>query len=180
LFAILNLSIEANSREVGILKKPENSSGGSLARMSESLQSPSRRILLCDDSTVERHVLAQFLRSAGFAVQEAGDGDAAVVYIKNRPIDLILLDLNMPGSDGFDVLSYLQEHHRALPVILLSGMPLNQIQHKMHGLVTPELPPLLLKPIDPDQLLGLIDLQLSEQLFQSTTMNDPETGPASN
>jgi CheY-like chemotaxis protein len=70
----------------------------------------------------------------------------------------------MPGADGFEVLSYLQEHRRALPVILLSGMPLNQIQHKIHRLPTPELPPLLLKPIDPQQLLGLLDLQLSGDL----------------
>ena len=92
----------------------------------------------------------------------------------------MLLDLNMPGSDGFDVLSYLQEHRRSLPVILLSGMPLNQIQHKMHGLVTPELPPLLLKPIDPQQLLGLIDLQMSDEVFQTTAGDEAENQPSAN
>jgi two-component system chemotaxis response regulator CheY len=133
---------------------------------------------LCDDSTAERHALAQFLRSAGFEVEQAGDGEAAIVHVKNHPVDLILLDLNMPGADGFSVLSYLQEHRRSLPVILLSGMPLNQIQHKMHGLSTPELPPLLIKPIDPDQLLGLIDLQMSapldERFLQSASSNAGE------
>ena len=77
----------------------------------------------------------------------------------------------MPGSDGFDVLSYLQEHRRALPVILLSGMELNKIQHKMHGLPTPELPPLLIKPIDLQQLLGLLELQLSGG-FSSPTADE--------
>ena len=70
----------------------------------------------------------------------------------------------MPGVDGFDVLSYMQQHRRALPVILLSGMPLHQIQHKMHVLPEPELPPLLIKPIDTDQLIGVVELQLSGQL----------------
>lgn len=122
------------------------------------------RILLCDDSATERHALSHVLRDAGFAVEEAPDGDAAIAHVKHRPVDLVLLDLHMPGTDGFQVLGYLQEHRRALPVILLSGMPLNKIQHKMHNLPTPELPPLLIKPIVPEQLLGLVDLQLSGQM----------------
>ena len=122
------------------------------------------RLLLCDDSPVERLALAHFLRRTGYAVDEAGDGEAAILHIKHRPVDAVLLDLNMPDVDGFAVLSYLQEHRRALPVILLSGMPLHRIQHKIKDLPTPELPPLLIKPIDPDQLLTLIELQLSGEL----------------
>jgi CheY-like chemotaxis protein len=121
-------------------------------------------LLLCDDSPVERVALAQFLRGQGYEVDEAGDGDAALSHLKNRAVDLLLLDLQMPQLDGFAVLRYLQEHRRALPVILLSGMPLHKIQHKMHALPTPELPPLLIKPIDPEQLLGIVELQLSGQL----------------
>jgi twitching motility two-component system response regulator PilH len=126
-----------------------------------SATDPSPRILLCDDSPVERLALAHFLRGQGYAVDEAADGDAAILHLKNRTIDLVLLDLQMPDVDGFAVLKYLQEHRRALPTILLSGMPLHQIQHKMHGLPTPELPPLLIKPVDTDQLLGVVELQLS-------------------
>jgi DNA-binding response OmpR family regulator len=112
--------------------------------------------------------LARLLRDSGYQVDEAPDGAAAIEFIKQWPVDLMLLDLQMPGTDGFKVLSYLQEHHRALAVILLSGMPLNRIQHKMHGLPTPELPPLLIKPFDMDQLLALVELQLNGQLPQSS------------
>src|SRR5579862_8759291 len=132
--------------------------------MTAEIPQANSRLLLCDDSSAERHALAQLLREHGFDVDEASDGDGAIVHVKNKPCDLVLLDLNMPGADGFDVLTYLQEHHRALPVILLSGMPLNKIQHRIHALPTQELPPLLLKPIDPQQLLGLVDLQLSGEL----------------
>ncbi|HZL36265.1 MAG TPA: response regulator [Tepidisphaeraceae bacterium] len=135
------------------------------------------RILLCDDSAVERHALAHFLRDNGFAVEEAADGDAAISHVKHKPIDLMLLDLNMPGADGFDVLTYLQEHRRALPVILLSGMPLNKIQHKMHRLPSAELPPLLLKPIDTQQLLGLVDLQLSGHMPRASAADDNGDSP---
>ena len=133
------------------------------------------RILLCDDSPVERLALAHFLRGSGYQVDEAGDGDAAILHMKHREVDLVLLDLHMPEVDGFGVLTYLQEHRRGLPVILLSGMPLHKIQHKMHELPTPELPPLLIKPIDPDQLLGMIELQLSGQMPE---FDSPPDAPA--
>ena len=122
------------------------------------------RILLCDDSPVERMALAHFLRRNEFEVDEAEDGEAAIQHLKHRQVDLVLLDLQMPISDGFDVLCYLQEHRRSLPVILLSGMPADAIQHKMHVLPSRELPPLMLKPVDPDQLLNIVDLHLSGEL----------------
>ena len=95
---------------------------------------------------------------------EAGDGHQVLQHLKDCAVDLLLLDLHMPGGDGFEVLKYLQEHRRALPVILLSGMPVDDIQQEMHRLRKQELPPLLLKPIDPEQLLQIVEMQLSGQL----------------
>jgi CheY-like chemotaxis protein len=122
------------------------------------------RLLVCDDAPVERLALAHLLRREGFEVDEAADGESAIEQLKHRQIDAVLLDLNMPDVDGFGVLSYVQEHRRSLPVILLSGMPLSSIQDKIHNLPDRALPPLLLKPIDPDQLLGILELQLSGEL----------------
>src|SRR3954471_6874208 len=122
----------------------------------------SPHVLLCDDSPAERKSLAHILRGAGYVVDEAGDGDTAIVQLKHRQIDAVLLDLHMPGgADGFEVLTYLQEHRRALPVILLSGMPPNKIQTRIHRLPTPELPTVSLKRVAPDQLLGVLELQLN-------------------
>lgn len=125
---------------------------------------PVARLLLVDDSPQERLALAHILRSIGYQVDEAGDGDAAIDAVKRKAFDLVLLDLHMPHVDGFTVLAYLQEHHAALPTILLSGMPANQIQHELHRLPSHALPPLLIKPVDPEQLLGVIELQLSGEL----------------
>src|SRR5262245_55680061 len=120
-----------------------------------------RGLLLADDSPVERRALAQFLRGEGYAVDETGDGRSTIEHLQDREVDLLLLDLQMPEVDGFDVLNYLAKHRRGLPVILLSGMPLESIQHKMHNLAKPELPPLMLKPVDPQQLLQVLRLQLA-------------------
>jgi CheY-like chemotaxis protein len=126
--------------------------------------STSARVLVADDSTIERVALAQYLRRLGYEVSEAGDGKATLNYLKNHEIDALLLDLNMPVVDGFDVLGYLQQHRRALPVVLLSGMPPDQIQQQIHDLPEPELPPLMLKPVDLDQLVEVLELQLRGEL----------------
>jgi len=60
-----------------------------------------------------------------------------------------------------------RKHRRSLPVILLSGMPLDQIQQHIHGLPNAELPPLMLKPIDMDQLTQVLELQLRGDLSRS-------------
>ena len=135
------------------------------AHSSSSDGSP--RLLLCDDSPIERLALAHYLRTSGFEVDEAGDGTSALQFLKNRRVDLLLLDLQMPGMSGFDVLNYINEHRRSLPVILLSGMPPDEIQEQIHMLRERQLPPLFMKPVDPEQLVEMVELQLSGELPQS-------------
>jgi DNA-binding response OmpR family regulator len=108
--------------------------------------------------------LSHYLRRQGYDVEECPDGRSTISYLKDNEIDLLLLDLQMPNVDGFEVLNYLQKHRRGLPVVLLSGMPVDLIQLKMHGLSHQELPPLFLKPVDLDQLIAVLDLQLSGAL----------------
>ena len=132
--------------------------------MHSASNASSPRLLLCDDSPVERLALAHYLRAHGYQVDEAGDGTSAIAFLKNRPVDLLLLDLQMPEVNGFDILNYVSEHRRALPVILLSGMPPDEIQSEISHLRTPELPPLFIKPVDPEQLVEMVELQLSGEL----------------
>jgi CheY-like chemotaxis protein len=134
--------------------------------MPDVMPTEGARLLLCDDSPIERLALAHYLRSSGFEVDEAGDGKSALQVLKHRQIDLLLLDLQMPEVDGFDVLNYVAEHRKSLPVVLLSGMPPDEIQGKMDSLKERELPPLLLKPVDPEQLVEIVEMQLAGDLPQ--------------
>jgi two-component system, OmpR family, response regulator ResD len=122
------------------------------------------RLLLCDDSAIERTSLAQILRRHGYEVDEAADGAAALLLIKSRRYDMLLLDLQMPGVDGFDVLAHCQQHRTDLPIVLLSGLPPDEIGGGIQRLPSHELPPLLLKPIDTQQLAQVIELKLAGEL----------------
>ncbi|HYP45883.1 MAG TPA: response regulator [Propionibacteriaceae bacterium] len=80
------------------------------------------RVLFVDDSSAIR-TLARFSLSAakGFAVTEAADGSQALaLFAANRP-DCVVLDIEMPGLSGFDVLEELQRRSPGLPVVMLSG-----------------------------------------------------------
>ena len=136
------------------------------------------RLLLCDDSPVERLALAHFLRGSGYKVDEASDGKSALHFLRHRRVDLLLLDLQMPEVDGFDVLNYVGEHRKALPVILLSGMKPDEIQREMYHLRNRELPPLLIKPIDPRMLVDMVEMQLGGHMPAMDDLSRDSREPA--
>lgn len=67
--------------------------------------SASRRILIVDDDRALRVAMAGLLREAGYTVEQAADGPAALDALRARPVDLVLLDVMLPGLDGIDVLA---------------------------------------------------------------------------
>lgn len=81
---------------------------------------PSARLLVVDDMADTRRLVVSALSRQGFVVEEADSGPAALAMVaENRP-DLVLLDINMPGMSGLEVMTQLRHVH-ALPVILLTG-----------------------------------------------------------
>jgi CheY-like chemotaxis protein len=122
------------------------------------------RILICDDSEIERAAVGRMLRTKGYEVDEAADGAAALQMLKRRGYNLLLLDLQMPEVDGFEVLTYVQKHQADLPVVVLSGLPPEQIGDGLQRLPQQELPPLLLKPVNTEQLFQVIELRLAGEL----------------
>src|ERR1700761_9027596 len=63
-----------------------------------------RQVLVVDDEPHIRTVLRGYLEAEGFAVSEAGDGEAAIAQVRRQPSDLMLLDVMLPGLDGLEVL----------------------------------------------------------------------------
>jgi two-component system response regulator RegX3 len=81
---------------------------------------PARSILLVDDESALLDVLERYLKDEGFHVLRAGDGPAAVeIFTKERP-DLVVLDINLPGFPGTEVLRRMRAE-RDVPVIMLTA-----------------------------------------------------------
>jgi two-component system cell cycle response regulator len=81
------------------------------------------RVLIADDSTAVRSILRRQLTSAGIEVLEASNGQEAVHQARSARPDVVLLDVDMPVLDGFQVLSILRADPatRDLPVLFLTG-----------------------------------------------------------
>jgi CheY-like chemotaxis protein len=77
------------------------------------------RVLVVDDSAVVRDLMTEILAHAGFAVRVAPGGDQALAAVAEEVPDAILLDIDMPRMDGFEVLRRIRERHD-VPVIMLT------------------------------------------------------------
>lgn len=77
-------------------------------------------VLVADDDRHIREVVRFALEKAGHRVMEAADGAAALEQVRNRPIDLVLLDIVMPEEDGLEVCRKLRQESR-LPILFLSS-----------------------------------------------------------
>jgi len=82
-----------------------------------------KTLLVVDDQDIFRDPLCQALRTRGFRVLEASDGQAALVHTERHRPDLALIDLRMPGMDGIDLIRSLRAvaATTAMPVILLTA-----------------------------------------------------------
>ena len=81
---------------------------------------PLRRVLVVDDDDDIRLLLEELLRGAGYGVETAVDGRAALRAFHANPVDLVVLDLSMPELDGFETLERFRDLSD-VPVILLTA-----------------------------------------------------------
>lgn len=81
-------------------------------------------ILIADDDSETRHILEHLLQQRGYSTRAVDSGEAALRSVSEEPPDLILLDGNMPGMDGFEVVKRLksEERTRTIPTIMVTGM----------------------------------------------------------
>src|SRR5436305_13784043 len=84
-------------------------------------QDPEARLLVVDDEPNIRELLSASLRYAGFEVATAADGNEALRVADGFKPDLLLLDVMMPGLDGFEVVRRLRREGRPVPVLFLTA-----------------------------------------------------------
>lgn len=104
---------------------PSQATGPSsgLGPMSLEPTSSQSSILLVDDDPMLLRAVARWLATRGYEVVTAGNGAEAVKCLRQRPFDVILSDISMPGMDGIALLHQVREHDLLVPIILITGEP---------------------------------------------------------
>ena len=112
-------------------------------------------ILVVDDDAVTQRVLQHYLGRAGFHVITAQNGRDALKLAKRELPQLIILDVVMPGMDGWTVLKSIQESEvtSTIPVLMLSGNAELVIKEESFNSGAQAL---LVKPINPEQLIMVV------------------------
>jgi len=121
-------------------------------------------ILLVDDDASVREMIGRVLRGEGYLVLSAANGDEAAGIAATHPIDLVLLDLNMPVKSGWDTFEKLTADNPLLAVVIITARP-NQLFTALGAGVGA----LLEKPLDFPKLLKTIRLLLMESAEQRLT-----------
>ncbi len=80
-----------------------------------------KRILIIDDEEMIRESLSMILELNGYRVDSTGEGSAAIEKIRTTAYSLLLLDLNMPGFSGIDVLRELNRMRYCVPIVVFTG-----------------------------------------------------------
>ena len=84
------------------------------------LQKKQSKILIADDDPMVRNTVSKILEMFGHAVQTVSDGHG-VIEIIDDSFDVIILDINMPGMDGFATIAELNKRNHDIPVLFLTG-----------------------------------------------------------
>lgn len=110
------------------------------------------KILVVDDDARGLHNVASFLRLEDYDIDEACDGNQAVLLLDQVEFDLVLSDIMMPGLDGLGLLEHIQSVAPNIPVVLMSGLSRFEVKEIIQrGAVD-----FILKPLDLDALLRKI------------------------
>jgi sigma-B regulation protein RsbU (phosphoserine phosphatase) len=116
-----------NADDLGVMPPPAVGDGAASLPGPRSPEPPASRpgrILAVDDDALNLDLLAQRLSRQGHVVSTAVDGEEALERVRERPFDLVLLDVMMPRLDGYSTLARLKadEQLRAIPVIMISAL----------------------------------------------------------
>jgi len=132
----------------------------SILMKSQAKKPPQARVLIIDDEHAVRDVVRRALERAGYACAVAADTAEAWTHLQNHPVDLITLDIDMPGGSGLSFLPNLQREFPDLAAIMLTAIgeldtAIEALTNGAHGFLT--------KPVDFADLLQCVEKTLKHR-----------------
>lgn len=131
------------------------------------------KIMIVDDDRIVRGAVKDVLSAEDFLFCEAFDGDSALAVFKNDKPDAVLLDKNMPGMNGLEVLRELKKIDRNIPVVMLTGF--GDIPASVEAMKCGACN-FLTKPFDFGQLLAILkdEIELRSKNFPGLLLSHRE------
>jgi CheY-like chemotaxis protein len=133
------------------------------------------RILLIEDDAAVRNVLYLTLTNCGHTVIEARDGREGLAQFKTANADLVITDIVMPGTEGFEVMMKLKKKHPLVKIIAISGGGLHTAEHYLHTARLLGAVKVLTKPFSYEALLTAVNEQLPGGAAQIAASRPPST-----
>jgi len=127
------------------------------------MTAPKIRVLVVDDEPPIRRFLRTSLSAQGYDVLEADDGAVALALIRRNAVDLIVLDLGLPNTDGLEIVRSLRESGSPLPIVVLSARSDEAGKVKALDLGADDY---VTKPFGMDELIARIRAALRHRLQQ--------------
>ena len=126
-----------------------------------SRRSGTRKVLVVDDEPQMRATLQEMLRGSGYDVRVAADGTSALAAVTADPPDVVLLDVQMPGPNGIDVLTAIRAIDPTIKLIMITGITRQQVADEAfeHGAFD-----YIGKPVDPAYLELSIETALTSDV----------------
>jgi signal transduction histidine kinase/CheY-like chemotaxis protein/purine-cytosine permease-like protein len=145
------------------------------ARRVHGYLGPRRTVLLTDDQPEHRAILRDLLEPLGFEVLEADGADACVAIAQTRVVHLFMLDISMPGRDGWTLARELRDGgHDHTPIMMVSA---DAFERSRPGPGTAVHDAFLVKPVDLEQLIDRVGSLLQLRWMQREEAVVPDTSP---
>lgn len=124
------------------------------------------KIMVVDDEMHIRELVRFYLDKAGFDTIEAANAEEALDIVENQYIDLAVVDIMMPGMDGFELVEQMRQY-RKFPVIMLTAK--SQSKDKLRGFSL-GIDDYVTKPFDPDELMARVKTILKRYSINSSNV----------
>src|SRR5215831_4010657 len=108
------------------------------------------KILWVDDEIESLQSQILFLQNKGYEVIALTNGFDAVDFVKDNPLDVVLLDETMPGITGLETIAKIKEVNQQMPIVLITK---NETENLMDEAIGSQITDYLIKPVNPNQVL---------------------------
>lgn len=123
------------------------------------------KVLFLEDEPTIREVLTEYMLISGYEVTAAERGDTAIALLGEHRYDIAVLDIMVPGADGFAVLQYIQENCRDTAAIMLTALEDEKTQVRAFNLYADDY---VIKPVSPIILLKRMETILRRTVRRQT------------